>query len=1432
MTHLLEKDTPFVFDEECMKAFEFLKERLVSAPILVAPDWSLPFELMCDASDQAVGAVLGQRSEKHFHPIYYARKTLKDAQEIYTTTEKVLLAVVFAFDKFRSYLVLSKTTVFTEHLAWRFLFAKKDAKPCLIRWILLLSEFDIEIKDKRGAENVAADHLSRLEDPERSEIREEEIGDRFPHEMIDFVEAEKQGMPWFTDLANFLAHGVVIEGMTSQQKKKFFRDAGKFLIILMHERWIGATRPSILGTPPPYSTVNPVSYSNNGANSSPKSSSNQNHLWYVDSGGSRHMTGHRSILNDFIPNNGGYVSFGNNAKGWIVGSGYVSRGNLKFKDVSLVENLKFNLLSVSQLADKNFNSFFTKDSCKILSPEINSKIKVLIDQHTLLTARRRGNVYVVDMTTDSQTSSPTCLIAKASSSETTLWHRRLSHLNHQTLHKLSTLSLVRGLPSKEFHFEGQCESCLKGKQHKTSYNSIEESKTTNCLNLLHMDLFGPVKVASLARKRYCLVVVDDYSRFCWTFFLFSKDETSDKIIALVTHLERQFSLPVKIIRSDNGTEFKNQVLDKFCISKGILRQYSAPRTPAQNGVVERKNRTLIEAARTMLADSGLPLSFWAEAVNIACYVLNRVHIVKRHNKTAYEVLYNIKPLISFFKVFGCPCFILNTKDFLSKFAAKVDSGYFVGYSQTSKAYRAFNLRTKIIEESIDVKFNELASTSSFPSAPDDLFDLESFSFIPSIPSSSPSTESCQTSEDLSSIEEDSVSKFLTSFPSHQINSQEANSQNQDDIPSTPLSPVLDNASIDVPDHILNSLSPIENSSSSYAASSNNCLDIIPFNKNHPLEQILGDLSKGVQTRSQISNFCLHAAFLSQIEPSKYQKALKDNNWIEAMQDELLQFKRQNVWTLCPLPDGKYPIGTRWVFRNKTDDRGIIIKTKARLVVQGYCQEEGIDYDETFAPVERLEAIRFFLAFAISHNIKVYQMDIKSAFLYGTIKEEVYVCQPPGFDDVHHPDWVYKLDKALYGLKQAPRAWYDTLSQFLLSNIFSRGTIDKTLFIKRVDKELLLVQIYVDDIIFGSTKQSMCEQFSKLMSSKFEMSALSELKTFLGLQVKQTPHGTFIHQSKYVKDLLNKFDMNDCKIISTPMATSPGICPDDNGEPIDQTLYRCMIGSLMYLTASRPDIMYATCVCARYQSAPKQSHLSFVKRILRYLKGTPVLGIWYPANKICKLVGFTDSDYAGCSLTRKSTSGGCQFFAGCLVSWQSKKQTSVSNSTAEAEYITAAHCTAQIFWLQYQLLDFGITELKTPLLIDSEAAKNIIKNPVYHSKTKHIEIRHHFIRDCFEKGLIVPEHTTASEDKSSEEPSEDTNKRQLLPKTNKRKMLPKTILQKLLWKTLSEDKPQKTLSEENFCFRKIKVIYFGRLPKTSASEEKQYFRRHMFLLMKE
>jgi hypothetical protein len=335
----------------------------------------------------------------------------------------------------------------------------------------------------------------------------------------------------------------------------------------------------------------------------------------------------------------------------------------------------------------------------------------------------------------------------------------------------------------------------------------------------------------------------------------------------------------------------------------------------------------------------------------------------------------------------------------------------------------------------------------------------------------------------------------------------------------------------------------------------------------------------------------------------------------------------------------------------------------------------------------------------------------------------------------HPDKVYKLKKALYGLHQAPRAWYDTLSTYLLANDFERGVIDKTLFIKKKKQDTLLVQIYVDDIIFGSTNDLMCKDFEDLMHKSFKMSSMGELTFFLGLQVKQKKEGIFISQSKYVKDILEKYGLSDTKTASTPMETHKQITADLEGEDVDVHHYRSMIGSLMYLTASRPDIMFPVCVCARFQVNPKQSHLLAVKRIFRYLKGQPRLGLWYPYESSFDLIAYSDSDLGGANMDRKSTSGGCQFLGSRLVSWQCKKQTTVSLSTTEAEYIAAASCCSQVLWIQNQMLDYGVTFLHTPIFIDNNSAISIINNPVKHSKTKHIEIRFHFIRDCNEKKLI-------------------------------------------------------------------------------------------------
>ncbi|GJW48182.1 putative reverse transcriptase domain-containing protein [Tanacetum coccineum] len=456
----------------------------------------------------------------------------------------------------------------------------------------------------------------------------------------------------------------------------------------------------------------------------------------------------------------------------------------------------------------------------------------------------------------------------------------------------------------------------------------------------------------------------------------------------------------------------------------------------------------------------------------------------------------------------------------------------------------------------------------------------------------------------------------------------------------------------------------------------NTIDVSPIptlriHKDHPKGQILGDPKSAVQTRGKIQKAssvqqalvsyihkhnrtnhkdhqnCLFACFLSQEEPKNISQALKDESWVEAMQEELLQFKLQQVWILVDLPFGKKAIGTKWVFRNKRDERSIVVKNKARLVAQGHRQEEGIDYDEVFAPVARIEAIRLFLAFASYMGFLIYQMDVKSAFLYGTIKEEVYVHQPPGFVDPAHPNKVYKVVKALYGLHQALRAWYETLSSFLLEDSFRRGTIDKTLFIKK----------NMSDIIF-------------------QMSSIGELTLFLGLPVKQQPDGIFISQDKYVADILKKFDFCSIKTATTPIESNKPLVKDEDCIEVDVHEYRSMIGSLMYLTASRPDIMFAICACARFQVTPKASHLHAIKRIFRYLKHQPKLGLWYPRDSPFELEAFSNSDYAGASLDRKSTTGGCQFLGrrliSWLISWQCKKQTIMANSTTKAEYVAVAN----------------------------------------------------------------------------------------------------------------------------------------------------------------
>ncbi|GJU72892.1 retrovirus-related pol polyprotein from transposon TNT 1-94 [Tanacetum coccineum] len=511
-----------------------------------------------------------------------------------------------------------------------------------------------------------------------------------------------------------------------------------------------------------------------------------------------------------------------------------------------------------------------------------------------------------------------------------------------------------------------------------------------------------------------------------------------------------------------------------------------------------------------------------------------------------------------------------------------------------------------------------------------------------------------------------------------------------------------------------------------------------WTKDHPLENIIGALDRPVSTRLQLHEqalFCYYDAFLTSVEPKNYKDALTQACWIEAMQEELHEFERLEVWELVPPPDKAFVITLKWIYKVKLDELGGILKNKARLVARGYRQEEGIDFEESFAPVARLEAIRIFLAFAAHMNMVVYQMDVKTAFLNGNLREEVYVSQPDGFVDPDKPNYVYKLKKALYGLKQAPRAWYDMLSSFLISNDFSKGSVDPTLFIHREGKELLLVQIYVDDIIFAASTLELCDLFAKIMCSKFKMSMMGKISFFLGLQISQSPRGIFINQSKYALESLKKYGFESCDPVDTPMVEKSKLDEDKEGKAVDPSHYRGMIGTLLYLTASRPDLQFAICMCARYQARPTEKHLNAVKRIFRYLKGTVHRGLWYPKDSSFALTAFADADHAGCQDTRRSTSGSIQLLGDRLVSWSSKRQKSAAISSTEAEYIALSGCCAQVLWMRSQLTDYGFGFNKIPMYCDNKSAIALCCNNVQHSRSKHIDIRFHFIKEHVENGVI-------------------------------------------------------------------------------------------------
>nr|GEV03937.1 hypothetical protein [Tanacetum cinerariifolium] len=743
-------------------------------------------------------------------------------------------------------------------------------------------------------------------------------------------------------------------------------------------------------------------------------------LWYLDSGCSKHMTNDRSRLRNFVKKFIGTVRFRNDHFGAIMGYGDYVIGDSVISRVYYVEGLGHNLFSVRKF-------------CSLGS-----------------------NLYTI-LVEDMMKSSPICLLAKASKTKSWLWHRHLNHLNFGTINDLARKDLVRGLPRLKFEKDYLCFACQLRKSKKHTHLPKAKNTKLEVLNTLHMNLCGQIRVQTINRNKYILVIVDDYTRFTWVKFLKSKDETPGVVIKLLKQIQVGLNKTVRFIHTDNGTEFVNHDLTHYYESVGIFHQKLVPRIPQQNGVVERQNQTLVEAARTMLIFFKALMFLWAKAVATTCYTQNRSLIHTRRNKTPYELVHNKKPDLTLLHVFGALCYPINDNKDLGKLQPTDDIGFFVGYAPSRKGYRIYNKRTRRIMEIIHVQFDGSCATQ---------YKTRSY-----------------------------ISDAWTDRP----------------VSPAPAVPVPVNSAGIPSSTAIDQYAPSPSHSPSSLALQYPCLH------------------QGVAAESTL---------------------MDENPFDHVGKDPFI-----NIFAPKPV--------------SAASSSGML----ARLVAKGYQKEEGIDFEESFAPVTRIEAIRIFIANATSKNMTIYQMDVNTSFLNGELKEEVYVCQPEGFVDPDHPTHVHYLKKALYGLKQAPRAWYDTLSWFLLDNKFSKGAVDPTLFTQKTGKHILLIQIYVDDIIFSSRNPKACDIFSNEISSKFQMSMMGQMLFFLGLQVSQNPKGIFINQSKFALEILKKFEMDSCDPVDTPMVDRLKLDEDPLGILVDQTRFNSMVGSLMYLTASRPDLVF-------------------------------------------------------------------------------------------------------------------------------------------------------------------------------------------------------------------------------------------------------------------
>ncbi len=1111
--------------------------------------------------------------------------------------------------------------------------------------------------------------------------------------------------------------------------------------------------------------------------------------WLLDTGATHHMTPQKRWLRDYKELSSGMrVYLGNNQSLMAIGVGDLhvtlpSGANVTIYNVYHIPGLSRNILSVTTATMSGSSIEFFHDSCIIHFKLPNGEFEII-----KLPQRDRLYPIVICM------SNPHYVIGVASTHSlhltkavsTLMWHYRFGHINNATLHRMIKQKLCTGLPLYLNPIE-LCEGCILGKSsHKSHPKSQAKSAQLN--QLVHSDLCGPMETSSLTGSHYFLTFIDDFSRYTTIYFLKKKSEVLTYFKQYCNLVIRQHDLPIQVLRSDNGGEYGSNAFEAFCKDEGIQQQFTVPYTPQQNGVSERKNRTLVEAARAMLLTAGLPKSYWEEAVATACYVQNRVPHATEPNATPYFHWFGKSPNVQHLRIFGCTAYPVKALDLRKKLDATSSRMIFVGYGDRFgvKAYRLYDPTQRRFHLAHSVYFDEtsLISPQHETHTPDTTFSpsinpspSEPISPNTSPPQTNPQVEWEETTTQIISTLPNISTPIHTSLtptpPLDQTNNPSppsappwslGNKTTSHLFPDSPNSNEAPIISIDQP----SLLGPIPKSYPPKASKLRSLKDI--YEKTKPTSSVTQNpnhQSLDVITFDPLETFYHH---MSQIETPNHdlylfnhesfddltiQEALSGSeatSWREAMDAEYQSLMENGTWYLVPPPTDRKLVTCKWLLRKKFHADGTISRYKARLVARGFSQVRGMDYNETFSPVLRITSFRALLATAAQFRLIIHQMDVRTAFLHGNLHEEIYMEQPPGYISNDHPNYVCKLVKSLYGLKQSPRQWYERFTNCMSHLGYTRFQSDPNVYSRHGPNVILILAIYVDDIIILCNSEHALSKAKSELQASFSMQDMGALHYCLGIQVLQDPSHAIIriNQRPYIESLLQKYNMSSCKGVSTPLPLSLKTKTPPSSSAITPTSdmvafpYANILGGIRYLvTCTRPDICFAANYLSRYMQAPSPIHTQHLKRLLRYLQETKDFGITYSACQPMPkpyLTCYSDADWGGDQETLQSTSGYIYLLSCGAISWQSKKQERVTLSSTEAEYVAMTLALKEGLWLKHFLKETTLFP-DHPLLLrcDNMSTIMLAKNLKHSELTKHIAMKLQFTRELLHEGNIEITH---------------------------------------------------------------------------------------------